>query len=353
MGEGGAPSPLPTPCLRFTGTMTPMPVVVVDHLSKDYISHKKEPGVMGAIRSLVTREKVITRAVEDVSFTVEEGELVGFLGPNGAGKTTTLKMLTGILYPTSGNASVLGYTPWERRAPMQRQIALVMGQKMQLWWDLPAFDSFRLLKELYEVDEAAFKARLERLSEALTITDKLHVQVRKLSLGERMKCELIAALLHQPKVVFLDEPTIGLDLVSQKRIREFLLEINREEKTTILLTSHYMADVQALCDRVLIIDHGKLLYDDKLAKLSTIYGGSRVLCLTLDSAVDPTSLEQYGKVNQTSELEVEIEVPRDRTTAVAAQVLSALPVVDITIEEPPIEDIIGEIFKEGKVLAGA
>lgn len=330
-----------------------MPIVTVERLTKDYVSHKKEPGVAGAIRSLFTREKVVTRAVEDVSFSIEEGELVGFLGPNGAGKTTTLKMLTGILYPTSGQASVLGYVPWERRAPMQRQIALVMGQKMQLWWDLPAMDSFRLLKELYEVDETSFKRRLDYLADALAIEDKLRIQVRKLSLGERMKCELIAALLHSPRVVFLDEPTIGLDVVSQKRIREFLLDINRNDKTTILLTSHYMQDVQALCERVLIIDHGKLLYDDKLSKLGTMHGGSRVLKLQLEHPVDAADLTGFGKVTQVDELDIEIEVPRDQTSAVAARVLGSLPIADITIAEPPIEDIITEIFSGGKLPVGS
>jgi ABC-2 type transport system ATP-binding protein len=329
-----------------------MPTVVVENLSKSYVTHKKEPGVIGAMRSLVTRQKVEVRAVEDVSFSIEEGELVGFLGPNGAGKTTTLKMLTGILFPTSGKASVLGYVPWERRRQMQRQIALVMGQKMQLWWDLPAYDSFILLKELYEVDEAAFKERLSHLAGALAIEHKLHVQVRRLSLGERMKCELIAALLHRPRVVFLDEPTIGLDLVSQKRIREFVLDINRRENSTILLTSHYMQDVQALCDRVLIIDHGRLLYDDSLSKLAATYGGTRLLKLQFDRTVDQADLERFGRVVARNDYAAQIEVPRDETSRIASTVLGALPVADIMIAEPAIEDIIGEIFSDSKVLSG-
>ncbi len=326
-----------------------MPVIVAEHLCKNYVSHKKEPGVLGALRSLVTREKTEVRAVDDVNFTIEEGELVGFLGPNGAGKTTTLKMLTGILFPTSGHASVLGYTPWERRVPMQRQIALVMGQKMNLWWDLPAFDSFILFRELYEVPHDEFRKRLDYLAESLAVTDKLHVQVRKLSLGERMKCELIAALLHNPRVLFLDEPTIGLDLVSQKRIREFLLDLNRRDRCTILLTSHYMQDVQALCERVLIIDRGKLLYDDHLSKLARMHGGSRVLRLQFETPVDRGDLERFGRVLQFDDLSAELEVSRDQTSHVAAGVLEAFPVADITIGEPPIEDVISEIFSGGKV----
>ncbi|GMV37401.1 MAG: ABC transporter ATP-binding protein [Fimbriimonadales bacterium] len=330
-----------------------MPVVVAERLSRTFITHKKEPGTLGALRSLVTRKKVEVKAVQDVSFGIEEGELVGFLGPNGAGKTTTLKMLTGILYPSSGEASVLGYPPWKRDTRMLRQIALVMGQKMQLWWDLAVYDSLRLYKELYEVSEADFKVRLAELAEALQVTDKLRTQVRRLSLGERMKCELIAALLHRPKVVFLDEPTIGLDLVSQKRIREFLLETNRRDHTTILLTSHYMQDVQALCDRVLIIDHGRLLYDDRLGKLLKSYGSHRLLRLQFDRPVEAEELGRFGRVVRHTEDTADIEVPRAETSQAAAGVLATLPVSDITIAEPSVEDVIAEIFSGGKALPGA
>jgi ABC-type uncharacterized transport system, ATPase component, COG4586 len=223
-----------------------MPAIVVERLSKTYFTYKRPPGVWSAVKSLFRRERHEVHAVRDISFTIEEGELVGFLGPNGAGKTTTLKMLSGIIFPTSGTARVLGYVPWERHADMQRQIALVMGQKMQLWWDLPPYESYLLLKALYEVPDEVFERRVHELAEMLEIRHVLHTQVRRLSLGERMKCELLAALLHRPRVLFLDEPTIGLDVVSQKRIREFLREYNQRERTTILLTSHYMQDVQEL-----------------------------------------------------------------------------------------------------------
>ena len=321
-----------------------MPIIEVDRLSKTYVTHKREQGTLGAIRSLITRQKVEVHAVQGVSFTIEEGELVGFLGPNGAGKTTTLKMLSGILYPTSGKATVMGYVPWERKPAFQRQMSIVMGQKMQLWWDLPAYESFILLKELYEVDDRTFERRLNELAEMLDIKRLLHTQVRRMSLGERMKCELLAALLHAPKVVFLDEPTIGLDVVSQKRIREFLKEYNRQAKTTILLTSHYMQDIQALCERVIIIDHGRIIFDNTLQMLVEQYSDSKLLKLTFDRAVAREQLERFGLVCELDDLRAVIEVPRERTTQIAAQVLSELPVVDIVIDEVEAEEVIRDIF---------
>lgn len=320
-----------------------MPAVKTEHLSKTYFTHKKAPGILGAMKGLVSREKVSVEAVRDVSFSIEEGELVGFLGPNGAGKTTTLKMLSGILFPSSGGAEVLGFTPSERRPEMQKQISLVMGNKMQLWWDLPAWDSFRVLKEIYEVPEAEFQARVGRLVETLNLEDKVHTQVRRLSLGERMKCELVAALLHNPRVVFLDEPTIGLDVVSQKRIREFLKEYNEEHKTTILLTSHYMQDVAELCKRIIVIDHGSLVFDGSLAHLSRTYSAVKLLNLVFREPIN-TDLTVYGKVISSSELQASIEVPREQTTQVAARMLQELPVDDIAIEEVDVEEVIRELF---------
>ncbi|MEK7623660.1 MAG: ABC transporter ATP-binding protein, partial [Patescibacteria group bacterium] len=248
-----------------------MPIISVNNLSKTYEYYKKQPGLLNSLKSLFHREKLFTKAVKDVSFTIDEGEFVGFLGPNGAGKTTTLKMLSGIIYPTTGTASVLGYTPWKRQPVFQKQFALVMGQKNQLWWDLPAMESFLLNKEIYEVPEKQFRATLDELTELLDIGKLLDIPVRKLSLGERMKCELVAALLHSPKVLFLDEPTIGLDVVSQHNIRQFLKTYNKEKKTTIILTSHYMEDVEALCERVVIINHGALMYDGSLQQLLDKY----------------------------------------------------------------------------------
>ncbi|MGC8785723.1 MAG: ABC transporter ATP-binding protein [Armatimonadota bacterium] len=321
-----------------------MAIIQVDRLSKTYVTHKREQGALGALKSLVTRQKVEVHAVQEVSFTIEEGELVGFLGPNGAGKTTTLKMLSGILYPTSGRATVMGYVPWERKPAFQRQMSIVMGQKMQLWWDLPAYESFILLKELYEVDDRTFERRVNELAEMLDIKKLLHTQVRRMSLGERMKCELLAALLHAPKVVFLDEPTIGLDVVSQKRIREFLKEYNRQAKTTILLTSHYMQDIQELCERVIIIDHGRIIFDNTLQTLVEQYSDSKLLKLTFDRPVAREQLERFGVVCGMDDLRAVIEVPRVRTTQIASQVLSELPVVDIVIDEVEAEEVIRDIF---------
>src|SRR3954467_1538190 len=238
-----------------------MPAIEVNGLTKAFRTYKKLPGFGGAIRGLFHRQYETTVAVKDVSFKIEPGELVGFLGPNGAGKTTTLKMLSGLLYPTSGSARVLGYTPWKREDGYRRQFALLLGQKNQLWWDLPARESLELNAKIYGIPRPTLERTVAELTELLQVKEKLSVMVRELSLGERMKMELIAALLHQPKALFLDEPTIGLDVISQKTVREFLREYNARRRTTILLTSHYMADIQALCKRVIIIDHGKIFFD--------------------------------------------------------------------------------------------
>ncbi len=321
-----------------------MSAIVVEHLSKTYVTYKRPPGLLGAVKSLFRRERQYVEAVRDISFTIEEGELVGFLGPNGAGKTTTLKMLSGIIFPTSGTARVLGYVPWERRPEMQRQIALVMGQKMQLWWDLPAYESYLLLKALYEVPDDEFERRVNELAEMLEIRHVLNVQVRRLSLGERMKCELLAALLHRPRVLFLDEPTIGLDVVSQKRIREFLKEYNQRERTTILLTSHYMQDVQELAQRVLIIHHGRLIFDDTLRALVEQYSPSKALRLQFEQPIEPMALTRFGRVVRHDGLEAVLEVPREQVSRVAAQILQQLPVHDITIEEVEVDEIVRDIF---------
>lgn len=321
-----------------------MAVIEAEHLTKTYLSYKRPPGLWGAIKSLFHRNPHAVHAVRDISFVIEEGELVGFLGPNGAGKTTTLKMLSGIIFPTSGTARVLGYVPWERRPEMQRQIALVMGQKMQLWWDLPPYESYILLKVLYEVPDSVFEQRVHELAEMLEIRHVLHTQVRQLSLGERMKCELLAALLHRPRVLFLDEPTIGLDVVSQKRIREFLKEYNQRERTTIILTSHYMQDVQKLAQRVLIIHHGQLIFDDTLRALVERYSPSRALHLQFEHPIDYADLERYGRVVHREPLAAVLEVPREQVSCVAGALLQAFPIHDITIKEVDIDEIIRDIF---------
>lgn len=295
------------------------------------------------MKGIFNPERAHIEAVKDVNFTIFEGELVGFLGPNGAGKTTTLKMLSGILFPTAGSAEVLGFKPFDRNPQMQRQISLVMGNKMQLWWDLSAWDSFLVLKEIYEVPNSDFEGRIEELISMLDIKEKINLQVRRLSLGERMKCELAAALLHNPKVLFLDEPTLGLDVISQKRIREFLKEHNAKHGTTILLTSHYMADVAEVCKRVIVIDQGTLRFDGTLKNLMLSYGGSRVLRLVFSSPVN-NDLSIYGRVISSSELDAAIEVSREESTHIAAKLLNDLPIADLAIEEPDVEDVVREMF---------
>ncbi len=313
-------------------------------LCKTYSSVKKDPGIWGSIKGLFSRQVVSLEAVKIINLTIDQGELVGFLGPNGAGKTTTLKMLSGILYATSGTAKVLGYTPHDRRKEMLRQISIIMGNKMQLWWDLPAWDSFIVLSELYDVDRATCKQRVKHLSECLQIEDKFHTQVRKLSLGERMKCELIAALLHHPRVVFLDEPTIGLDVVSQKRIRDFLKQWHKEEGCTIVLTSHYMQDVQELCDRVVVIDHGTMIFDGTLGNLTRQFKNTRHIRLSFTESIAKADLDKYGTVVSCEGESAVIEILRDDTPSVTSALLAALPVNDVSIEEVDIEDVIRDLF---------
>ena len=317
-------------------------------LKKTYVSNKKSPGIKGGIKSLFSREKTYVDAVKGVDLTIEKGEMVGFLGPNGAGKTTTLKMLSGILYPTSGHASVLGFTPSVRNPEMLRQISLVMGNKMQLWWDLPAWDSFVVLKEMYEVDDAKFKRRVDNLIEALQLSDKVNTQVRKLSLGERMKCELVAALLHAPQIVFLDEPTIGLDVVSQKRIRDFLNTLHKEDNCTLLLTSHYMQDVQELCDRVVVIDHGTVIFEGTLDVLTSRFSDVRRIRLSLSENVSADEIAKYGKlIGEASDTAV-VEVAQKNTASATAAMLQYLPVSDVSIEQVDIEEVIRSLFTEGR-----
>lgn len=299
---------------------------------------------MGSIKSLVSRRYQTVRAVNDISFEIHTGELVGFIGPNGAGKTTTLKCLSGLLYPTSGQIKVLEYTPYERKNAYLKQIALVMGQKNQLWWDLPAQETFLLNKEIYEISDDQYKKTLSELVELLDVGDLLKVQVRKLSLGERMKMELIAALIHCPKVLFLDEPTIGLDVVMQKNMRDFIRVYNEKYKSTILLTSHYMEDVRQLAKRVIIIDHGKILYDGTLDSLVKKFAKYKVLSVVLDEYVAPEKFKDIGELTDYNFPRAIIRVPRSASNVAAAQLLQKFPVDDLNIEEPDIEDIIRDVF---------
>jgi viologen exporter family transport system ATP-binding protein len=323
-----------------------MAVIEVSSLTKAFRTYKKQPGFAGAIKGLFRRQYEQTIAVNEVSFQIEAGELVGFLGPNGAGKTTTLKMLAGLLYPTGGSAKVLGYTPWERDDGYRRQFALVLGQKNQLWWDLPARESLELNAKIYGIPQDRFEKTVGELTELLVVKDKLNVSVRELSLGERMKMELIASLLHQPKVLFLDEPTIGLDVISQKTVREFIRRHNAEQKTTILLTSHYMADIQELCERVVIIDHGKIFFDGKLNEIVDRFADFKLVTIQCDQANEfsPEQLSRYGEITEKTAGAMTFKVKRDRVISVCKSLLDDLPVSDIDIQEVPIEDVIRQIF---------
>ncbi|MBI4185860.1 ABC transporter ATP-binding protein [Candidatus Berkelbacteria bacterium] len=321
-----------------------MACIEVSNLRKEYQTYSKAEGFFGSVRSLVAREHRTVEAVRDISFRIETGEIVGFLGPNGAGKTTTLKMLSGILYPTSGTATILGYTPWERDPAFQRQFSIVMGQKNQLWWDLPPADSYRLFKEVYAIADRPYRKTLDELVTLLDVSSVINTPTRKLSLGQRMKCELIGALLHQPNVLLLDEPTIGLDLISQDNVRRFILDYNRQRQTTIMLTSHYMEDVKALAQRIIIINHGQLIYDDSQSNLTTKYGDIKSITLTFHEPVKRATLAKFGTVTKYSSRHATLDVPKSETPDRAAKLLRSLPVADIDIAKTEAEDIIRQIF---------
>lgn len=303
---------------------------------------------MGSVKSLVNRKYETVQAVKDISFEIQPGELVGFIGPNGAGKTTTLKCLSGLLFPSSGKVDVLGYEPFQRKTPFLKQIALVMGQKNQLWWDLPPTETFILNKEIYEIPEKKYKETLNDLVELLEVKDVLNIQVRKLSLGQRMKCELIAALLHSPKVLFLDEPTIGLDVVMQKKLRDFLKEYNKKYGSTIILTSHYMEDVKQLCERVIVIDHGMLLFDGKLDNLIKEYTQHKLISVVFEKKVEEKELVKLGKILEYDFPKVILSVKRSDSNRVTSKLLKDYPIEDLNIQEPDIEDIIREVFSKKK-----
>ncbi len=323
-----------------------MPVIEVNGLTKAFSTYKKQPGFSGAVKGLFRRHYEQTVAVNDVSFKIEPGELVGFLGPNGAGKTTTLKMLAGLLYPTGGSAKVLGYTPWERADGYRRQFALLLGQKNQLWWDLPARESLELNAKIYGIPDDQFNRTVDEMTELLAVRDKLNVSVRELSLGERMKMELIAALLHQPKVLFLDEPTIGLDVVSQKTVREFLRHHNATRQTTILLTSHYMTDIKELCQRVIIIDHGKIFFDGQLSEVIDRFADFKLVTIQTEGGktFSNEALAKFGEVTEQNANGIKFKIKRDHVIPACKALLDELPVSDIDIQEVPIEDIIRQIF---------
>src|SRR4051795_11461017 len=320
-----------------------MSVIETRGLTKSYRTYRKESGLWGSVKGLVRRKYDETRAADNVSFTIEQGELVGFLGPNGAGKTTVLKMLSGLLNPTSGEARVLGFVPWERRNEMKRQFSLLMGQKNALWWDLPAQESLELNRAIYGIDRDRFKKVVSGLSELLNVQDKMNVMVRELSLGERMKMELISALIHEPRVLFLDEPTIGLDVVSQKRVREFLRLYNSRHRIVTMLTSHYMQDIQELCNRVIIIDHGKIFFDGPLHSIIDRFSGSKIISLTFQTPSE-RDFSLLGEVIEQTPLSVQLKVPRAKVTETCRQVLAECAVVDINVQELPVEEVIRQLF---------
>jgi len=323
--------------------------IIVEHLVKDFEVTEKKAGFLGSLRSFFSPKKKTIKALKSISFSIQQGELVGFIGPNGAGKTTTLKILSGLLYPTSGFVQVLGFDPWERKPDYLKQIALVMGQKNQLWWDLPAIDTFELNKAIYEIPDSKYKENLEELTELLEVKEILNTQVRRLSLGQRMRLELVAALLHKPKILFLDEPTIGLDVVAQQKVRDFVFDYNRRYKATIMLTSHNMDDLIDLAKRVIVIYKGEILFDGNLRELVGLFAKEKVIRVYLDKPVDPKKFADIGKVKKFDFPQVVIRVPREASAFAASELLQNFPIADLTIEEEPIEDIIRRVFK-GEVI---
>ncbi len=324
-------------------------MIEVDKLTRIFRSYKKQPGFWGGVKGLFKRDFEELAAAKEVSFSIKEGELVGFLGPNGAGKTTTLKMLSGLIYPTSGTARVAGFDPTKRENDYRRIFALVLGQKNQLWWDLPAIESFLLLRHIYGLPADQWQKTLDELVDLLDVREKLNVMVRELSLGERMKMELIAALLHRPKVLFLDEPTIGLDVVSQRAVRNFLRAYNKRHRVTILLTSHYMADIQELCERVIVIHKGQKIYDGALDKLETGSAGTRQKIVTFlpeDESFPESWKSAYGVTSREELGKIVVRAPGNQIVLVSQEILTQGPVADITIEDVPLEDVIADLFEK-------
>lgn len=326
-----------------------MSIITVKALSKVYPVAVKAAGLQGTLRHFFRRTYRSINAVQDISFQIEAGEVVGFLGPNGAGKTTTLKMLTGLIHPSSGQVDVAGYVPFQRSQDFLQKITLVMGQKQQLIWDLPTIDSLRINAAVYGISDREFHHRVDELTAMLALQDKLNQPVRKLSLGERMKAELLAALLHRPQVLFLDEPTLGLDVNAQVNVREFLKQYNQRYQATVLLTSHYMADITALCERVLLIYAGKLIYDGSLDALLEQFSPYREVMVELPKGCGLDHLKTYGEIRSIDGCIVRFIVHREELTQTIARLLADLKVVDMTITDPPVEEVIGRVFEAGVV----
>jgi ABC-2 type transport system ATP-binding protein len=323
-----------------------MSVIEIRGLAKSYRVYQKNEGLWAAVQGLFHREYREVLAVRGIDLDVDAGEFVAFLGPNGAGKTTTLKLLSGVINPTSGEARVLGYVPWERDNAYRRRFALVMGQKNQLWWDLPAAESFRLHQQIYRIDPDAFEQKKNELVDLLDVKRLLNQPVRELSLGERMKMELIAALLHSPEVLFLDEPTIGLDVVAQHNIQKFLKHYQEARQITILLTSHYMKDVAALCRRVVVINHGQIVYDGSLSGIIDRFSSHKVLTLLFNDSQMPADLSRYGEVIEQTAPRVKLRVDRGQISQVLSSVLANHTLEDVSVEDPPLEEVIAQVFAQ-------
>jgi ABC-2 type transport system ATP-binding protein len=304
-------------------------MIEVKNLNKVFTAHIKEPGLAGSLKSLFKRDYVTKDALRDINLKIEQGEIIGLIGANGAGKTTLVKILAGIIHPTSGQVHVQGFIPWERNNQYRKQMSLIMGQKAQVWWDLPALDSFLLLQEIYQIPQNTFKKNVEFLADTLMVKDQLKIQVRKLSLGERMKIELMAALLHEPKVIFLDEPTIGLDISAQKAVRNFLKEYQKEFKPITILTSHYMEDIKELCPRIVIIKEGQFVFDGPISNIQKMIGDEKVLSITTN--------DQHFKVS----------VPREKLAEKTKDLFEKYQILDLNIQDPAIEDVIEQIMKTG------
>ena len=328
-----------------------MEIITVKDLTKTFTYSVKEKGLRGSLHNLFARPTLQKTAVNGVSFSIEKGEAVGLLGPNGAGKTTTLKMLSGILYPTAGTATVAGFVPWERQRDYQRRFAIVMGQKTQLWPDLPALDTFELNRRIYDLDPREYQRTLDELTDLLGVGSLLQVQVRRLSLGERMKMELIAALLHRPELLYLDEPTIGLDILSQRSIRDFLRHYNRQTRTTILLTSHYTADIEAICPRSIIINHGSVVFDGPLGEVSEVFGHKKLVSIKAGRDLTAGELAPFGAVRELQHNTALLEVERPRLEECLQRMFGALPVVDLDVKDIPIEEGIAYFYEKAGVSA--
>ena len=321
-----------------------MSAIEVQNLGRTYKVYRKREGLFASVRGLLHREYREVHAVQDVSFNIDEGEMVAFLGPNGAGKTTTLKLLSGLIVPTSGSATVLGHVPWKREDAYRRRFSLVTGQKEQLWWDLPAQESFRLHKEIYRVSAADYKSRLDELTELLEVGELMSQPVRELSLGERMRMELIAALIHRPDVLFLDEPTIGLDVISQRRVQQFLLKYQKEQGITVILTSHYMKDVEALCDRAIVINKGTKIHDGSLDEIIDRFSRHKIIELHFAVNSTPNGIDRYGVVLENRPPMLKLQVEKHKVSDVLSRILGEYDIEDVSVSERPLEDVIAELF---------